>query len=50
MLLQKAFESYGVKVDQDIHAEILKRNEKFQGAPYAGFVILTNPFFDDKML
>ena len=30
--------SYGVKVDQDLHAEILKRNEKFKGAAYAGFV------------
>ncbi|KZS40405.1 dihydrofolate reductase [Aquimarina aggregata] len=31
-------EGYGVKVDQDIHAEILKRNEQFTSAPYSGFV------------
>ena len=35
---EKLVEGYGVKVDQDIHAEILKRNEKFKGAAYAGFV------------
>lgn len=31
-------ETYGVKVDQDLHKEILKRNEQFTGAPYSGFV------------
>ncbi|GAA3522036.1 dihydrofolate reductase [Aquimarina addita] len=31
-------EGYGVKVDQDIHAEVLKRNEQFTSAPYSGFV------------
>jgi len=31
-------ENYGVKVDQDIHAEVLKRNEQFKSAPYTGFV------------
>ena len=46
---EKLVESYGVKVDQDIHAEILKRNEKFKGAPYAGFVNPELiPVFDDK--
>ena len=35
---EKLVEGYGVKVDQDLHAEILKRNEKFEGAAYAGFV------------
>ena len=35
---EKLVEGYGVKVDQDIHAEILNRNEKFKGAAYAGFV------------
>ena len=35
---EKLVEGYGVKVDQDLHAEILKRNEKFKGAAYAGFV------------
>ena len=31
-------ENYGVKVDQDLHKEILKRNEKFSSAPYSGFI------------
>ncbi len=31
-------EGYGVKVDQAIHAEVLKRNEQFTSAPYSGFV------------
>jgi len=31
-------EGYGVKVDQALHAEVLKRNEKFTAAPYSGFV------------
>ncbi|MFL1013304.1 dipeptidyl-peptidase 3 family protein [Flavisericum labens] len=31
-------ENYGVKVDQDIHAEVLKRNEQFKSAPYTGYV------------
>lgn len=31
-------ENYGVKVDQQIHSEILKRNEQFTSAPYSGFV------------
>jgi len=31
-------ENYGVKVDQDIHLEVIKRNEQFTGAPYSGFV------------
>ena len=35
---QDLVEGYGVKVDQEIHAEILKRNEKFTGAAYGGFV------------
>lgn len=32
------FDDYGVKVDQDIHAEVLKRSEKIKTAPYAGFI------------
>lgn len=32
------FDTYGVKVDQDIHAEVLKRSEKIKTAPYAGFI------------
>ncbi|MBJ2173452.1 dihydrofolate reductase [Aureibaculum sp. A20] len=31
-------EDYGVKVDQDIHKEILERNSQFKSAPYSGFV------------
>ncbi|GAB5400507.1 MAG: dihydrofolate reductase [Aureisphaera sp.] len=31
-------EDYGVKVDQDIHAEVLDRNSQFKSAPYSGFV------------
>ncbi len=31
-------ENYGVKIDQKLHEEILKRNEKFNTAPYSGFI------------
>jgi len=31
-------EDYGVKVDQELHAEVLERNSKFKSAPYSGFV------------
>lgn len=31
-------EGYGVKVDQAIHAEVLKRNEAYPDPPYSGFV------------
>ncbi|WP_420551530.1 dipeptidyl-peptidase 3 family protein [Tenacibaculum aiptasiae] len=31
-------EGYGVKVDQDIHKEVLDRNKQFTSAPYSGFV------------
>ncbi len=31
-------ETYGVKVDQNIHAEVLKRSENIKTAPYSGFV------------
>ena len=31
-------ETYGVKVDQDIHKEVLERNSKFKSAPYSGFI------------
>ncbi|AUS06921.1 dipeptidyl-peptidase 3 family protein [Pseudotamlana carrageenivorans] len=31
-------EGYGVKVDQEIHAEVLERNKQFTSAPYSGFV------------
>jgi len=31
-------ENYGVKVDQAIHAEVLRRAEKIKTKPYAGFI------------
>lgn len=31
-------ENYGVKVDQEIHAEVLERSEKLNIAPYGGFI------------
>ena len=31
-------ENYGVKVDQELHKEILERNSKFTSAPYSGFI------------
>ncbi len=31
-------DTYGVKVDQAIHKEVLDRNSKFKSAPYSGFV------------
>ncbi len=36
-------ETYGVKVDQDIHKEVLERNNKFKSAPYRGFA---NPILE----
>jgi dipeptidyl-peptidase-3 len=39
-------EGYGVKVDQKLHKEILKRNEQFESAPYSGFI---NPMLVPKM-
>lgn len=39
-------ENYGVKVDQEIHKEVLKRNEQFKSAPYSGFV---NPVLVPEM-
>ncbi|MCC9041415.1 dipeptidyl peptidase 3 [Myroides sp. M-43] len=38
---QELVETYGVKVDQAIHKEVLTRNAKFNSAPYRGFV---NPY------
>ena len=35
---QALVEGYGVKVDQELHAEILERNKQFTSAPYGGFV------------
>lgn len=31
-------ERYGVKVDPELHAEVLARTAKFQSAPYGGFI------------
>ncbi|PQJ71843.1 dipeptidyl-peptidase 3 family protein [Polaribacter butkevichii] len=31
-------EGYGVKVDQQIHKEVIERNKQFTSAPYSGFV------------
>ena len=39
-------ENYGVKVDQKLHAEVLKRNKQFSSAPYSGFV---NPVLVPKL-
>ncbi len=39
-------ETYGVKVDQPLHKEILERNKQFTSAPYSGFV---NPVLVPKM-
>ncbi|SRX53986.1 dipeptidyl-peptidase 3 family protein [Aequorivita sp. CIP111184] len=39
-------ETYGVKVDQNLHKEILDRNKQFTSAPYSGFV---NPVLVPKM-
>lgn len=36
--VQDLVEGYGVKVDQDIHAEVIERNKQFTSAPYSGFV------------
>ena len=35
---QALVEGYGVKVDQAVHTEVLRRNEQFTLAPYGGFV------------
>lgn len=35
---QKLFETYGIKVDQDIHKEVLARYAKLNVAPYTGFI------------
>ncbi|MGI9547086.1 MAG: dipeptidyl-peptidase 3 family protein [Flavobacteriaceae bacterium] len=46
---QDLVEGYGVKVDQELHAQVLKRNEQFKSAPYSGFVnpVLT-PVTDEE--
>ncbi len=42
-------ETYGVKVDQDIHKEVLERTKNFENKPYGGFInpVLT-PITDDN--
>ncbi len=39
-------EDYGVKVDQDLHKQVLDRNKQFKSPPYSGFV---NPVIVPKM-
>ncbi len=39
-------ETYGVKVDQKLHQEVLERNKQFKSAPYSGFI---NPMLVPKM-
>jgi len=43
--VQDLVEGYGVKVDQEIHKEVLERNKQFTSAPYSGFV---NPVITPK--
>ena len=46
---QELVEGYGVKVDQELHAEVLKRNEQFESAPYSGFLNpVLRPVSDDQ--
>tara|TARA_B100001057_G_scaffold492244_2_gene584261 strand:+ start:19851 stop:21929 length:2079 start_codon:yes stop_codon:yes gene_type:complete len=35
---KKLVENYGVQIDPQIHEEVLKRSEKFNSAPYGGFI------------
>ncbi len=44
--VEELVENYGVKVDQELHKEILERNKQFTAAPYSGFV---NPVLVPKM-
>lgn len=39
-------ENYGVKVDQELHTEVLQRNEAFKSPPFSGFV---NPVLVPEM-
>ena len=42
-------ESYGVKVDQALHAELLRRYEKLNLAPYTGFINpMLIPLYNEK--
>src|SRR5699024_2671393 len=43
-------ETYGVKVDQEIHKEVLDRNAQFDTAPYSGFVNpVISPVLNDEI-
>jgi dipeptidyl-peptidase-3 len=42
---QDLVEGYGVKVDQNLHAQVLERNTQFKSAPYSGFV---NPVLEPQ--
>jgi dipeptidyl-peptidase-3 len=44
--VQALVEGYGVKVDQEVHKNVLDRNEQFTSAPYSGFV---NPVIEPVM-
>jgi dipeptidyl-peptidase-3 len=46
---EKIVTTYGKKIDQDLHREILERNSQFTDAPYSGFVnpVIT-PVTDDE--
>lgn len=48
---QALVENYGVKVDPDLHAEVLERSAKLNIPPYSGFVnpVLTPVMQDGKM-
>ena len=35
---QELVENYGVKVNLDIHKEVLERSQQFNSAPYGGFI------------
>lgn len=35
---KKLVETYGVKVNQELHKEVLERNSQFNSAPYSGFI------------
>jgi dipeptidyl-peptidase-3 len=42
---KKLVETYGVKIDRELHAQVLKRYKKLNLAPYNGFV---NPVFREE--
>lgn len=44
--VKELVETYGVKIDPELHKEVLKRNEQFDAPPYSGFV---NPILVPEM-